>query len=300
MATTHLHVHLEPNERKRRQLGRTRQQYHNAREFFAEHAMDNPGRLPVYLSDLSCFIRELHAEQRAEGVSYVEMRLSPRRFLSPQTSLAAVLAEASRTASLLADPALRLVLLLNRDSSPDFIEICQGAIADGLPASFVGVDLAGDEIRFPDVRQFADCFLTARSAGLGVTVHAGEFGNEDSIWNAIEKLGATRIGHGVSIGGCHGLARRLSADRVLVESSVTSNIALGAVSSLAAHPLPWLLENGVAVCLNTDVPLHLGTKLEDEWRVASLLLRGDTGALESMERAARECSFGSPPSCAKG
>lgn len=299
MATTHLHVHLEPNERKRRLLGRTRRQYRNAQEFFREHTLDNPERLPVSLSNLSFFIKELHAEQRAEGVSYVEMRLSPRRFLSPQSQLMDVLAEASHTASLLTDPTLKLILLLNRDSSPDFIDVCEDAVAAGLPASFVGVDLAGDEIQFPDVRQFANFFLTARSVGLGVTVHAGEFGSEDSIWNAVEKLGATRIGHGVSVGGCRELARRLSTDQILVECSVTSNIALGAVSSIEVHPLPWLLENGVPVCLNTDVPVHLGTKLEDEWRLASLLLR-DADALQSMEEAAREHRFWNSPGCSKG
>ncbi len=293
--TTHLHVHLEPNERKRRQLGRARQSYSNAEEFFAEHSLDNPERLPVSLSDLGYFIRELHAEQYSEGVSYVEMRLSPRRFLSPATPLSAVLEEASQAASALADPVLKLILLVNRDSSGELVDMCEAAIADGLPLSFVGVDLAGDEIRFPDVTRFANCFRAARLAGLGVTVHAGEFGSEDGIWDAIEKLGAQRIGHGVSIAGHYELARRLSADGVLVESSVTSNIGLGAVRSLDAHPLPWLLENGVPVCLNTDVPLHLGTKLADERELASVLLGGDSAALVSMEEAAREHRFRGPP-----
>lgn len=290
--TTHLHVHLEPNERKRRQLGRAKQRYSTSREFFAEHDLDNPDRLSVDLHDLECFIEELHAEQRAQGVSYAEMRLSPRRFLSPDISLSQVLSAASRVASLLTDPVLKLILLVNRDSSREYIEICKSAIAAGLPSSFVGVDLAGDEIRFPDTGRFESCFLSARSAGLGVTVHAGEFGSEESVWDAIERLGATRIGHGVSIGGCRELARRLSADQILVETSLTSNVALGAVPSLKAHPFPWLLDNGVSVSLNTDVPLHLGTSLADEWRLASLLLDGDAGALRLTEESAARHCFG--------
>jgi adenosine deaminase len=284
--TTHLHVHLEPSERKRRQQGAARPNYESPGEFFAEHSLSNPGRLTVDVADLELFIGEFHAEQRAQGVSYVELRLSPRRFVTGEVTLAEVLSRADRAAAGLTRPAVRLVLLLNRDSPAAYVDRCQNAIAAGLPGCFAGIDLAGDEVRFPDVRKFESCFLAARSAGLGVTVHAGEFGDADNIWRALDQLGASRIGHAVSVMGCRQLARRLRQDQVLVEVSVTSNVALGAVPSPDSHPLPWLLEQGVLVCLNTDVPLHVGTRLADERRQAARLVGDDWLVIDALEESA--------------
>ena len=43
-----------------------------------------------------------------------------------------------------------------------------------------------------------DHFNEGRDAGWHITVHAGEEGGPDNIWQAVEELGAERIGHGVS------------------------------------------------------------------------------------------------------
>lgn len=288
--TTHLHVHLEPNERKRRQLGRSMPSYNNAVQFFAEHTLDNPSRLAVDLDDLELFIKEFHKEQRAQGVCRAELRLSPRRFLSPTISLPEVLRAANRAVSDLRNPTLGLILLLNRDSSQGFAEECEAAIVHGLPDHFVGIDLAGDEVRFADVDRLEKLFCAARSAGLGVTVHAGEFGGPNNIWRAIDQLGANRIGHAVSATGCRQLAARLRADRILVEVCVSSNIELGSVPTLDSHPLPWFVENDIPICLNTDIPMQLGTNLHMERRAAGLLVK-DQRMLDAMETAARLHSF---------
>lgn len=288
--TTHLHVHLEPNERKRHQVGRSMPSYNNAAQFFAEHTLDNPDRLAVDLDDLRFFIMEFHAEQRAQGVCHAELRLSPRRFLSPSTSLPEVLRSADWAVSDLRNPTLGLILLLNRDSSQAFVEECETTIVHGLPGHFVGIDLAGDEVRFADVGRFEKLFCTARSAGLGVTVHAGEFGGPDNIWQAIDRLGANRIGHAVSASGCRQLAARLRADRILVEICISSNVELGAVPMLESHPLPWFVENDIPVCLNADIPMQLGTNLHMERRAAGRLVK-DQRILDAMETAARLHSF---------
>jgi adenosine deaminase len=293
--TTHLHVHLEPNERKRRQQGAARRNYGNSVQFFAEHAMNNPDRLSVDLADLEFFIRDFYAEQRAQGVSHVELRLSPRRFLTEGTTLAGVLDRADRAVTGLTHPAVRLILLLNRDSSAEFVDMCQSAITAGLPSYFAGVDLAGDEVRFPDVQKFESCFRAARSAGLGVTVHAGEFGDSGNVWRALDQLGANRIGHGVSVVGCRQLARRLQQDQVLIEISVTSNVALGAVPAPGSHPLPWLLEQGIPLSLNTDVPLHTGTELAAERQQAVRLIGGDWHVIDALEASARRHRFPDRP-----
>jgi adenosine deaminase len=77
----------------------------------------------------------------------------------------------------------------------------------------------------------------------------------------------------------------------MIEVSVTSNVALGAVSTLESHPLPWFLENDILVCLNTDVPVHLGTNIYMEWQAAERILDGNHQLLEAMDLSAREKSF---------
>ena len=291
----HLHLHLEPNERKRRQSGRQKIRYASSADFFDEHDLSSPGRLPVTWDDLAGFLAELHGEQRAQGVDYAEVRLSPRRFLPRLGLLPELLAAASGAAVALADPVLRLILLINRDSPADLVDSCESAIADGLPTAFVGIDLAGDEIRFPEIGKFVRCFAAARSAGLGVTVHAGEFAGPRGIWEALDRLGANRIGHGVSAAGCIGLGRRLRRDDVMIEASITSNVALGAVRSAAEHPVRWFVANDVPVCPNADVPLHLGTTLDDERAAWAGLLGLDLTAVAAIERAAAHHRFGPGP-----
>jgi adenosine deaminase len=291
--TALLHVHLEPGIRKANKIGMPTAPYRTRNDFFRAH---EPGakrvdRTPVSLTELGDFLRDLHREQRRERVSYAEVRLSPQRFVASGLSLYDTLHTASKACLELTRPDIRLILLINRNSSSDFVESCTAAVAAGLPEGFVGVDLAGDEVRFPDVARFRSFFSAARAAGLGVTAHAGEFGAEDSIWKAIDELGACRIGHAVTGRGSRRLARRLADDGIVVEACVAVNLALQAVRSLADHPLPWFLDCGVAVCVNTDVPLHIGSTMDAEWELVSQLVRGDRDALLAMRYQAERNIF---------
>jgi adenosine deaminase len=171
------------------------------------------------------------------------------------------------------EPEVRLILLVNRDSPEDFVLEVESTIESGLPPAFVGIDLAGDELRFPDVDPFKRCFSKGAKSGLGVTVHAGEFGGEANIWAALDELGAQRIGHGIASASSRSLLRRLSVDHILMELSITSNLALGAVPSADAHPLPDFMNWGIPVCVNTDVPVYTGASLHDEYDLAGALLR---------------------------
>jgi adenosine deaminase len=62
----------------------------------------------------------------------------------------------------------------------------------------VGLDLAGDEANFP-AEWFTPHFKKARDAGGGSQSHAGESAGTESVWRAIQDLGASRIGHALCI-----------------------------------------------------------------------------------------------------
>ncbi|MTK04524.1 hypothetical protein [Micromonospora sp. CP22] len=288
----HLHLHLEPERRKRAQLGLpTAPQYRNsAAAFFASHDVRNRTRVPVTGDDLGTFIREIHAEQRHEHVDYAELRLSPRRFLVDGLSLEEFLQIAHATMQPLESPAIRGILLVNRDSTRDFLEQCTAHL-DDLPATFVGVDLAGDESRYPDVTAFRDLFTAAKAIGLGVTVHAGEFGDLDGVWRALDELGAQRLGHALAAVRSPSLLKRLRDDKVLVEVSLSSNLMLGAVASVALHPVRVFFDAGIPVSFNTDIPIESRSTLPAELALAARLLGLTTEEVVAVQRGVARFVF---------
>jgi adenosine deaminase len=129
----------------------------------------------------------------------------------------------------------------------------------------VGLDIAGFPEREWPPRAFEPALAPAREAGVPLTVHAGEQGRPPDfadappalIVEAIERLGARRIGHGTSL-AASAEARALVVERgVGVECCPVSNARMGFVP-VAAHPLPRLLAEGVRASLSTDDPLMFG------------------------------------------
>ena len=130
----------------------------------------------------------------------------------------------------------------------------------------VGLDIAGyPETTFPPCL-FEEALAPAREAGVPLTVHAGEQGKPPDfegappalIVEAVERLGARRIGHGTSL-AASAEARQFLRDRdVAVECCPVSNAKLGFITAVADHPLPLLLGEGLLVSLATDDPLMFG------------------------------------------
>lgn len=149
-------------------------------------------------------------------------------------------------------------------------DACQQEL-DGLltqKSKLVAIDLAGDELGQPGDR-FVTHFKQVRDAGLRVTVHAGEAAGAESMWQAINELGAVRIGHGVKAIEDPKLMEFLANNNIGIESCLTSNIQTSTVASFESHPIKTFLEYGVKVCLNTDDPAVEGIELPHEHEVAA-------------------------------
>jgi adenosine deaminase len=106
-----------------------------------------------------------------------------------------------------------------------------------------------------------------------VTIHAGEAAGPASVWEAIDVLGARRIGHGVRSVDDPALVERLHRDGIPLEMCPRCNVLTGAASSLADHPADRLLARGLAVTINTDGRTTADTSLERELA----LLAGEFG-----------------------
>jgi adenosine deaminase len=133
-----------------------------------------------------------------------------------------------------------------------------------------GLDLAGDEAGFP-ARLFAAHFQKAREAGFRITVHAGEADGPQSIRDAINILGATRIGHGIRAIEDPALMDELGNRQIGIECCLTSNVHTSTVAAYSSHPLRHFLERGLLATINTDDPGISGITLDHEFETAAPL-----------------------------
>ncbi len=129
----------------------------------------------------------------------------------------------------------------------------------------VGFSMAGDEAGFP-AHDFAEVFAIASGAGLGCTIHAGEWAGPESVRAAL-KLPITRIAHGVRAIEDPSLVSELAASGVVLECCPTSNVVLGVFPSYEEHPLPALRAAGVRVTLGSDDPPYFGASIATEYEV---------------------------------
>ncbi len=107
--------------------------------------------------------------------------------------------------------------------------------------------------------------------------HAGETTGPQTVWDALNELGAERIGHGISAAQDPELLAHLAERQIGMEICPTSNVRTRAVASLDEHPLPQLVEAGLLVTINSDDPPMFGTTLNDEYAVAARLLGAGRG-----------------------
>ncbi len=126
------------------------------------------------------------------------------------------------------------------------------------------IDLYGDE-RAQPIAGFAALYRRARRQGLRLRAHLGQSGSARDMLDAVELLDLDEVQHGTAIAQSPDVMRALAARGTLVNVCPTADLMLGAVSSLAEHPLRALIDHGVRVTLGADQPLVLGTSLSLEY-----------------------------------
>ena len=153
----------------------------------------------------------------------------------------------------------------------------------------VGFSMAGDEQNFP-AGDYAEAFAIAAEAGLGCTVHAGEWAGADSVRAALE-LPVSRIAHGVRSIEDPALVAELAERGIVLECCPTSNVVLGAFPSYEDHPLPRLAAAGVRLTLGSDDPPYFGASIGGEYAVCAERFGFDDAALRELTRTAIDAAF---------
>jgi adenosine deaminase len=151
----------------------------------------------------------------------------------------------------------------------------------GLPV--VGFDLAGAEAGYP-ADDHSGAYQYAHSHFIRKTVHAGEAYGPESIFQAITKCYANRVGHGTwlfahrmiqnpnipdPVAYCHHLAEYVASQRITIEVCLTSNAqTLPRMRNLSGHPLRQMLDHELSVSICTDNRLVSNTSVTNELRLA--------------------------------
>jgi adenosine deaminase len=133
----------------------------------------------------------------------------------------------------------------------------------------------------------------AATAGLGITVHAGEFSGAN-IEAACALPGVSRLGHAVYAASDPRLLCTLQRAGVTIECCLSCNVLLGAVASLEEHPIRAFAKHGTPVTLNSDDPVRVCTTIGREYEIAASVLGFSELDLVQVTRTAIQASFTSP------
>lgn len=251
---------------------------------------------------------ELAQDCIAENVPYIEVRYAPQQHVRPGLTLDQVvlavdrgLARAAKERNASTEVAsgaalpfrYGIIACAMRFFLPSFSP-CYAALFDALPAAplpelhgqasldlaracarlanekgvpVVALDLAGAENGYPAAEHIA-AYQTASEALLYRTVHAGEAYGPESIYQAIAKCHADRIGHGTwllaadrvtsaSVTDPQAYVNRLAAvvaqRHITLEVCPTSNLqTLPEIPDVAHHPVLKQLELGLPITICTD------------------------------------------------
>jgi len=244
--------------------------------------------------DYALITRDLAEELVRQNVVYAEVTLSVGVMLRRMQDVAANFNAIRETAESVPFRKLRLAWIFDAARQWGAQAALQVAeLAGKLQRSgVVAFGMGGDELAVPTVN-FRPAFDHARGEGLHLVCHAGEVGGAESVREAIEILGAERIGHGIAVMNDPALAERLQTRRVVLENCITSNIRTGALAkqlnkpsaTAAEHPLRQFLEKGVPVTLSTDDPSMFHTDLLTEYSLAASLGLADRQLAQLAEQS---------------
>ena len=235
---------------------------------------------------------------RKNNVTRIELRFNPmKRNRGGEQDLDHIIAAAVRgmDRAMLEYPAVRagLVFCLDRGFSRDLNEIIAAKAIAWRSRGVVGIDIAGpvvEDFRFGD---YADIYAACRSAGLGLTVHAGETGGPEEVREAVEALEPDRIGHGVRATEDRAVLDLLRDRGTVLEVCPSSNLNTRVLESMGEvrRVVRSLVDHGVRFTVSTDGPEMLRSYLRNE---ILLLMRHEILSLEEVQLAievAAEASF---------
>ena len=235
--------------------------------------------------DLELITREFLIGQAAQNIRYSEVTFTPYTHFEqkgiPISAQLAAINRARRWGEAELGVRMGLVLDISRNVSAEEGLVTADWVIEHYGDGVLALGLGGPEVGHPP-EKFTAAFERVRQAGIPAVPHAGETEGPASIWGALRALHAVRIGHGVRCLEDPALVAYLRERQIPLEVCPTSNVCLGVTPSLAQHPLPRLLAEGLYVTLNSDDPPMFNTTLTQEYQHAAQVFGLDRAALEGL------------------
>jgi len=172
------------------------------------------------------------------------------------------------------------------------IDVAQQMVDNPHPY-IVGFGMGGDELAFT-LKDFAPAFNIASNANYPCTVHAGEICGPESVWDAINHLPISRIGHGVKSIEDVELLNALVKRNIHLEISPGSNLALSLYPNWNSHPLKLIMSKGISISLNSDDPPFFNTSVGLEYQNSAKHFDFGIEELKSISLMAMKASFADP------
>lgn len=240
-------------------------------------------------ADYALIAERLAASLLAQNVIYAEVTLAGGVMLYRRQDLHANFAAMQDVASEVRKKGLRLQWIIDATrqfgsaAAMDVARLSAPLLHEGVVAFGMG----GDELALP-THDFCAVYDFAAANGLHRLVHAGEVGGPESVREAVELLGAERIGHGIAVLRDPRMMDFLAARNIPLELCPTSNLATGALARqlphsagpagprIGDHPLRQFARHGMPVTLSTDDPAMFHTDLNAEYALGLRMgLRSD-------------------------
>lgn len=238
--------------------------------------------------------REAIEDAAMDNIRYLELRFTPialsRAECFPLGEVIDWVCESAEKAGQDFNIQVRLIVSVNRHEGVELAEQVAWLAADRIKRNIVGIDLAGNEAEF-SASQFAGIFREARESGLHITIHAGEWAGAQSVRQALEELGAERVGHGVRIIEDQDVISLARDRQVVFEVCLTSNQHSGVVALLEDHPFMNMMTAGLNITLNTDDPGISQITLGKEYQLACETFGMSQSVLKDRILAAAAGSF---------
>ncbi|MDD7969745.1 adenosine deaminase [Roseinatronobacter alkalisoli] len=252
-------------------------------------------KTPQDYHDLTLIVLENAA---SHGVIYTETFLSPDfcgagDIVAWRDFLAAIEA-AAESAQSQSGIVMRAIVTCIRHNGPAQARKIAACAQETAGHFVTGFGMAGDETCFQPC-EFSWSFDAAREAGLGLTVHAGEWAGPDAIRAALHDLRVSRIGHGVRAIEDRALVAHLAENGVVLETCPGSNVALGLYPRLRDHPVARLRDAGAKVTVSTDDPPFFRTDMTREYDGLAQSFGWGASDFAEIARTALDAAFTDAP-----
>ena len=161
----------------------------------ADHAL----RLMQSAENLTAVVEDLYRQFQRDGVIYAEIRFAPllhtREGMEP-VKVVDTVTNAIRNCIESTGIEGGLILCTLRHFSYKQSMLSAELACQFYGQGVVGFDIASDESGFP-LDNHIDAFKKVQDHGIPCTAHAGEARGAESVWETLNKIRPSRIGHGV-------------------------------------------------------------------------------------------------------